>query len=168
MGGDKLAKNTPRCICPNCLPNPKILGFQWKRLHWASVVREWEQTFQILKLYFFFKQNSAKFIFFEGRRWLSFAQLKKTWGWILFLKKVHIALEVWALKNLSLNNHQFNNWLKIKGDGGRASSLWLFFFNKLRWHATFFTQCDICCQLEKVTTGNSVYFHFYCYYVGSF
>ena len=38
MGADELAKNTPnapKLICPNCLPKPKNLGFQWKK---ASLV----------------------------------------------------------------------------------------------------------------------------------
>ena len=41
MGADKLAENTtnaPKLICPICLPKPKSLGFDEKRLHWASVV----------------------------------------------------------------------------------------------------------------------------------
>ena len=41
MGADKLAENTqnaPKFICPNCLPKPKSLGFQYKRFHWATVV----------------------------------------------------------------------------------------------------------------------------------
>ena len=42
MGADSLAKNTPNAhefICPICLPKPKALKFNEKRLHWASVVR---------------------------------------------------------------------------------------------------------------------------------
>jgi hypothetical protein len=42
MGADKLAENTtndPKFICLNCLPRPKVWGFDEKRLHWASVVR---------------------------------------------------------------------------------------------------------------------------------
>ena len=42
MGADGSAKNTPNAskfICPICLPKPKSVGFQEKRLHWASVVR---------------------------------------------------------------------------------------------------------------------------------
>ena len=42
MGADGLAENTPNApelICPICLPKPKNSGFQWKRFHWASVVR---------------------------------------------------------------------------------------------------------------------------------
>ena len=44
MGADKLAENTPNAqkfMCPNCMSKPKSLGFRWKRLHWASVVRVW-------------------------------------------------------------------------------------------------------------------------------
>ena len=42
MGADSSAENTPNApefICPICLPNSKSSRFQWKRLHWASVVR---------------------------------------------------------------------------------------------------------------------------------
>ena len=42
MGADKLAENTPnatKIVAPNCLPKPKSLDFDEKRLHWASVVR---------------------------------------------------------------------------------------------------------------------------------
>ena len=38
MGADSLAENTPNApefICPS----PKVLNFQEKRLHWASVIR---------------------------------------------------------------------------------------------------------------------------------
>ena len=31
MGADKLAENTPKFICPNCLPKPKILGILMKK-----------------------------------------------------------------------------------------------------------------------------------------
>ena len=31
MGADKLFENTPKFICPNCLPKPKSLGFWWKK-----------------------------------------------------------------------------------------------------------------------------------------
>ena len=43
LGADSLAKNTlnaPEFICPICLPNPKVLDFNEKRFHWASVVRD--------------------------------------------------------------------------------------------------------------------------------
>ena len=33
--------DTLKCICPNCLPNLNSLIFRWKKLHWASVVREY-------------------------------------------------------------------------------------------------------------------------------
>ena len=42
LGADSSAKNTPnatKSICLICLPKPKSLEFQWKRLHWASIVR---------------------------------------------------------------------------------------------------------------------------------
>ena len=39
MGADISAENTPEFICPLRLPKPRRSGFQWKRLHWASVVR---------------------------------------------------------------------------------------------------------------------------------
>ena len=41
MDADSLAKNTPNApisICPICLPKPKNLDFNEKRLHWASIV----------------------------------------------------------------------------------------------------------------------------------
>ena len=53
MGVDKLAESTPnapKCICPNCLPKPKSLGFDEKWLHWASVSSinvETDQEFQL-------------------------------------------------------------------------------------------------------------------------
>ena len=34
MGSDELAKNTPndpKCICPDCLPQPKSLGFFYEK-----------------------------------------------------------------------------------------------------------------------------------------
>ena len=31
MGADKSAQNTPKFICPNFLPKPKILGSRWKK-----------------------------------------------------------------------------------------------------------------------------------------
>ena len=43
MGADSFAENTPNApefICPICLPKPKSSGFNGKRLHWASVVRD--------------------------------------------------------------------------------------------------------------------------------
>ena len=33
MGTDKLAENTPNFIGQNCLPNPKSLGFRWKKAY---------------------------------------------------------------------------------------------------------------------------------------
>jgi hypothetical protein len=33
------AQNTPKFICPICLPKPKVWDFNEKKLHWASVVR---------------------------------------------------------------------------------------------------------------------------------
>ena len=44
MGADKSAKNTPnvpKFIGQNFLPSPKVWDFDGKRLHWASVVREY-------------------------------------------------------------------------------------------------------------------------------
>ena len=41
MGADSSAENTPNApefICPICLPKPKSLDFNEKRLHWAAVV----------------------------------------------------------------------------------------------------------------------------------
>ena len=39
MGAYSSAENTPKSICPICLPKPKNLGFQRKkRHHWASVI----------------------------------------------------------------------------------------------------------------------------------
>ena len=38
----KIPPNDPEIICPICLPKPKILDFNEKSLHWASVVRAYE------------------------------------------------------------------------------------------------------------------------------
>ena len=54
MGADKSPKNTPKFICPNCLPKPKSLGFRWKRLHWASVVRASTIVSRHLESHFYF------------------------------------------------------------------------------------------------------------------
>ena len=37
MCADSLAGNTPKCICPS----PKVLDFNEKRLHWASLSVDW-------------------------------------------------------------------------------------------------------------------------------
>ena len=45
MGADSLAENTPNAqkfICPSS----KVLGFNEKRLHWASVVHAMNQTWK--------------------------------------------------------------------------------------------------------------------------
>jgi hypothetical protein len=42
LDADSLAENIPKApefICPICLPEPKVLDFNEKRFHWASVVR---------------------------------------------------------------------------------------------------------------------------------
>ena len=38
MGAESSAENAPEVICPICLPNPKVLDFNEKGLHWASIV----------------------------------------------------------------------------------------------------------------------------------
>ena len=38
----KIPPNDPESISPICLPKPKILDFNEKSLHWASVVRAYE------------------------------------------------------------------------------------------------------------------------------
>ena len=40
IGADSLAENTPEFICQFVCPSPKDLGFNEKRFHRASVVRE--------------------------------------------------------------------------------------------------------------------------------
>ena len=42
MDADSLAENTPNApelFCPFVCPNPKVLDFNEKRLHWGSAVR---------------------------------------------------------------------------------------------------------------------------------
>ena len=53
MGAESSAENTPNAkevICPICLPKPKGLDFNEKRLHWASVVRGCMYAFDILQI----------------------------------------------------------------------------------------------------------------------
>ena len=47
MGADSLAENTPNTpefICPS----PKVLDFNEKRLHWASVVRAYAYVLYVV------------------------------------------------------------------------------------------------------------------------
>ena len=105
MGADKSAEhtpNSPKLICPNCLPKPKSLGFWRKKgLHWASVVHSWEcvffkflkKTFLVLKwmtaLYksqadfhldetnSIFLKNKNKMSFFNFTFWRDFCHRQK-------------------------------------------------------------------------------------------
>ena len=48
MGADKSAENTPNPPKFNC-PRPKVWDFDEKRLHWASVVRVFEDVMYVTK-----------------------------------------------------------------------------------------------------------------------
>ena len=69
MGADSLAENTsnaPEFICPNCLPKPKFLDFNEKRLHWASVVSvyyvlQWFQIFYEVAQFSYFLALTRNF-----------------------------------------------------------------------------------------------------------
>ena len=63
MGADKSAVNTPNAqkfIYPNCLPKLNSLGFDEKRLNWASVVRGANNVCQEQNINQYFVDNLGK------------------------------------------------------------------------------------------------------------
>ena len=82
MGADKLAENTPidlEFICPNCLPKPKVLDFNEKRLHWASVVRVYSQKLA--------KTNNHREVFINKNTFAFNKNKKRTRLWSISGKK---------------------------------------------------------------------------------
>ena len=82
MSADKLAETTPdapKFICPNCLPKPKVLDFNEKRLHWASVVRVYSQKLA--------KTNNHREVFINKNTFAFNKNKKRTRLWSISGKK---------------------------------------------------------------------------------
>ena len=107
MCADSVAKNnqnSPKFICPICLPKPKTLGFWWKRLNWASVVRGSESYSHV-------RYMTKLLIFFLKNFWFPLLYLL---GWLLhellglFVKPLSIA-SVWQMAlNYLIRSRQQN------------------------------------------------------------
>ena len=80
MGADKSAKNTPnvsKCMCPNCQPKRKSLGFQCKYDHEKNKKNLASSFLQILSL---FVKSFRHFLDIQKQRVKLFCLLVRPWG----------------------------------------------------------------------------------------